>query len=175
LKDCQQILQFYGLTSDGDKTYLVTEWAELRNLKEYYTAYKPIGVKKKLRIAIDIARGLNFLRAVDIIHRDIRSENILITHHETAKIANFYLSRHFYDDTKNLEATQDTVRYAAPEILRKRDSKYTTKCEIFSFGILLWELAEERTPYAQYSDLIEIKELVVDKKYRERIQKYFNP
>ncbi|CAG8466414.1 17986_t:CDS:10 [Racocetra fulgida] len=109
LKDCQQILQFYGLTSDGDKTYLVTEWAELRNLKEYYTAYKPIGVKKKLRIAIDIARGLNFLRAVDIIHRDIRSENILITHHETAKIANFYLSRHFYDDTKNLEATQDTA------------------------------------------------------------------
>ncbi|CAG8846787.1 9380_t:CDS:2, partial [Racocetra persica] len=115
-------------------------------------------VKKKLRIAIDIARGLNFLRA--IIHRDIRAENILITHHETAKIGNFYLSRHFYDDTKNLEATQDTVRYAAPEILRKRDSKYTTKCEIFSFGILLWELAEERTPYAQYSDLIEIKELV---------------
>ncbi|CAG8744550.1 20970_t:CDS:2 [Dentiscutata erythropus] len=69
-----------------------------------------------------------------IIHRDIRAENILITHHETAKIANFYLSRHFYDETKNLEATQDT----------------------------------EKIPYGQYSDLVEIKELVVNKKYREK-------
>ncbi|CAG8724594.1 21092_t:CDS:2, partial [Cetraspora pellucida] len=141
LKDCQQILQFYGLTSDGDKTYLVTECEELRNLKEYYMAYKPIGVKKKLRIAVDIAGGLNFLRA---FHRYIRTENILITHHETAKIANFYLSRHFHDDTKTLkQSVMQHQRFYVEDI-------------------------QSTLQNAKYLDLIEIKELVVDKKYREK-------
>ncbi|CAB4387768.1 unnamed protein product [Rhizophagus irregularis] len=55
----------------------------------------------KLRMSLDIARGLNFLRAVEIVHRDIRAENILITLHETAKLANFKLSRSLFAPTLN--------------------------------------------------------------------------
>jgi hypothetical protein len=65
LKDCDSILKFYGLTCDGEKWYLVTEWAELGNLREYYNNYE-FDVKKKLRFAVDIARGLNFLRAIEV-------------------------------------------------------------------------------------------------------------
>ncbi|CAB5192502.1 unnamed protein product [Rhizophagus irregularis] len=147
LEECHNIIQFFGLTTtDGNKWFLVTEWAEYGNLREFYNTYGPLDVKVKLLFALDISRGLNFLRAVEIVHRDIRAENILITDHQTAKIANF--------NSKKLERLGS-------------QTKYDTKSEIYSFGILLWEIAEEKVPYADYKDIMAITELVGEKKYRE--------
>ncbi|POG71359.1 hypothetical protein GLOIN_2v65477 [Rhizophagus irregularis DAOM 181602=DAOM 197198] len=68
LHDCQNIIKFYGLTCEGNKWYLVTEWAEYGNLREYYTNNKDqFDLRLKLRMSLDIARGLNFLRAVEVI------------------------------------------------------------------------------------------------------------
>uniref|UniRef100_U9UST2 Protein kinase domain-containing protein n=1 Tax=Rhizophagus irregularis (strain DAOM 181602 / DAOM 197198 / MUCL 43194) TaxID=747089 RepID=U9UST2_RHIID len=163
---CDNILKFYGVIYNEERWYLITEWAELGNLKEYYNNYD-FDVKKKLRFAADIARGLNFLRAIKIVHRDIRAENILITANEIAKIANFKSSRTFDRETKELSAIQETVRYLAPEMLGQRRVKYTTRCEVYSFGILLWEIAEQKTPYENYNDILKITDLVVRQKYRE--------
>jgi serine/threonine protein kinase len=67
LHNFQNIIKFYGLTTDGNKWYLVTEWAEYGNLREFYTNRKDIfDIRLKLRIALDIARGLNFLRTVEV-------------------------------------------------------------------------------------------------------------
>ncbi|RGB35434.1 kinase-like domain-containing protein [Rhizophagus diaphanus] len=170
LEECHNIIQFFGLTTtDGNKWFLVTEWAEYGNLREFYNTYGPLDVKVKLLFALDISRGLNFLRAVEIVHRDIRAENILITDHQTAKIANFNSSRAVTDVTKNHKTTLECVRYCAPEKLERLGSqtKYDTKSEIYSFGILLWEIAEEKVPYADYKDIMAITELVGEKKYRE--------
>ncbi|CAG8669245.1 11946_t:CDS:2, partial [Ambispora leptoticha] len=170
LKDCHQIIQFHGLISDDEdeKLYLVTEWAERGNLREFYMNYRyggPIDVRKKLSIAVDIARGLNFLLAVEIniqiLHQDIRPENILITANKTAKIANFLFRRYVR-----------TVRYAAPEMLYGYNNKYNTKCEVYSFGILLWELAEQRIPYEDLDDIMAIKDRVYKEKYREPFTNY---
>ncbi|RIA93448.1 hypothetical protein C1645_16305 [Glomus cerebriforme] len=61
LHDQQNIIRFYGFTYDGNKWYLVTEWAEYGNLREFYINRKDrFDLKLKLRIALDIARGLNF-------------------------------------------------------------------------------------------------------------------
>ncbi|POG59039.1 kinase-like domain-containing protein [Rhizophagus irregularis DAOM 181602=DAOM 197198] len=178
LKDCQNIINFYGLTSDGFKTYLVTEWAEKGSLREYILNHEQnIDLKLKIKIAYDIAKGLNFLNSVKMVHRDIKSENILITHHDIAKITNF--SRRFDDDAGNIEISKEYFRYNAPEILRrgftgekeKKDkySKYDTKCEVYSFGILLWEIAERKIPYEQFKDFIEVIRKVVGG-YREKFR-----
>ncbi|PKY59576.1 kinase-like protein, partial [Rhizophagus irregularis] len=145
----QNIIKFYGLVSEGNKWYLVTEWAEYGNLREFYTNYKDrFDLKLKLRMSLDIARGLNFLRTVEIVHRDIRAENILITHNETAKLANFKLSRYLAAATLNQKQNLERVRYCAPELLERAPNyKYDYKCEIYSFGILLWEIAEGKIPY----------------------------
>ncbi|CAG8699513.1 2945_t:CDS:2 [Dentiscutata erythropus] len=174
LKDCHQIIQFYGLISDGERRYLVTEWCECGNLREFYDTYKgsPIDARTKINIAVDIARGLNFLRA--IVHRDIRPENILITANENAKIANFSLSRHFRDETRRLAVSLQTVRYSAPEMLYRNTNKYNTKCEVYSFGILLWELAEQKIPYKHLDDIMEIKNRVDKEKYREPFTNFSN-
>ncbi|RGB42066.1 kinase-like domain-containing protein [Rhizophagus diaphanus] len=177
LIDCQNIINFYGRTNDGVKTYLVTEWAENGNLREYILGQN-IGLKLKIRIAYDIAKGLDFLNSVKMVHRDIRSENIVITDHEIAKITNFKFSRRFNEATSNISVNEECVRYSAPEMLRREISrekekidnysiKYDTKCEVYSFGILLWEIAECRIPYEQFEDFMVIRKKVLDG-YREK-------
>ncbi|CAI2178017.1 1654_t:CDS:10 [Funneliformis geosporum] len=122
---CDSIIQYFGLTAYDYKYYLVTEWAEYGNLP----------------------KGLNFLNAAKIVHRDIRPENILITDHETAKIANFK-AREITYCTTYLALTLEAVRYCAPEQLERR-SEYDTKCEKYG------------------NDIIVITELVCTKKFRE--------
>ncbi|GBB83350.1 hypothetical protein RclHR1_10080003 [Rhizophagus clarus] len=166
LHDWRNIIKFYGLTRSGDKWYLVTEWAEHGNLREFYTknSFDP---RLKLCISLDIARGLNFLRTVEILHRDIRAENVLITHDNTAKLTNFKLSRSYNADTLNQHHNLEQIRYCAPEILERTPGfKYNNKCEVYSFGILLWEISEEKIPYENLDDFVEVTKLVLDK-YRE--------
>ena len=56
------------------------------------------------------------------------------------------------------------IRYCAPEVLeRAPDFKYDYKCEVYSFGILLWEIAEEKIPYESYNDLVTITDIVRSK------------
>ncbi|CAB4442260.1 unnamed protein product [Rhizophagus irregularis] len=182
LKDCQNIINFYGLTSDGFKTYLVTEWAEKGSLREYILNHEQnIDLKLKIKIAYDIAKGLNFLNSVKMVHRDhIKSENILITHHDIAKITNFNFSRRVDDAAVYIAMPKENVRYSAPEMLRrgitgekeKKDKysiKYDTKCEVYSFGILLWEIAERKIPYEQFEDFMEVIRKVVGG-YREKFR-----
>ncbi|RIA99651.1 kinase-like domain-containing protein [Glomus cerebriforme] len=180
LKDCQNIIHFYGFTYDESNMnyYLITEWAENKNLREYIKENGPgkIGMKVRLGFAYDIAKGLNFLNAVKIVHRDIRSENIVITDRNIAKITNFKVSRAFESATNNLAVDKECVRHSSPEMLRRgmtgevvdkdRKKKYDTKCEVYSFGILLWEIAECKTPYEKYDDFMEITQKVVSG-YRE--------
>ncbi len=96
------------------------------------------------------------------MHCDIRAKNILITNNETAKLANFKLNRL---DTSNKQKTNlDHIRYCAPELLRRDQYQYNHKCEVYSFGILLWEIAEARIPYEGH-DILKIINLVCKEKY----------
>lgn len=68
LEKCHNIIKYYGLTiDDNGKLYLVNEWAEYGNLRNYYLEYGPLDVNMKLKFAVDIARGLNFLKSIGVI------------------------------------------------------------------------------------------------------------
>ncbi|UZO15513.1 uncharacterized protein OCT59_006933 [Rhizophagus irregularis] len=172
LHEWENIIKFYGLVPDKNKWYIVTEWAEYGNLREFYTNHKDrFDLRLKLRVSLDIARGLNFLRTVEIIHRDIRAKNVLITINETAKLTNIRSSRDHLLLNKRLVHNQnlERARYQAPELLFKRAPgfKYDQKCDVYSFGILLWEIAEERIPYKDTNDITKISDKVYNKMYRE--------
>ncbi|CAG8735165.1 18733_t:CDS:10, partial [Dentiscutata erythropus] len=144
LKESEHIVRFYGIAvySYELKYYLVTEWMENGNLREYYKNHK-LDWNKKSEFAIDICKGIAFLNSQEILHHDIRGANILINRNNKAKIANFGLSQH-----------------------GKR--RYNVKCEIYSLGALLWEIAEEEIPYTRLGiDLQTIYYRVVKEKYRE--------
>ncbi|CAG8480327.1 5402_t:CDS:2, partial [Dentiscutata heterogama] len=144
--ECQYILKFYGLSNiDGDEM-LVFEWIGLGSLKNIYEK-KKIRWDLKVKIARDICRGLIFLNHIDIFHRDVRCENIMI--------ANFYLAKHASeiepDDEDNISNhTLNIINWSAPEMMQK-NALYTQECEVFSFIMLLWELAFQRIPYEKMS------------------------
>ncbi|CAJ0914403.1 14188_t:CDS:2, partial [Entrophospora sp. SA101] len=156
LRDSKNILRFYGLsTVDDVSTVMVLEWAEMGNLDNVYNNYV-ISWPDKVSIALGICRGLVFLHACKILHRDIRCGNIMMTKEKEPKIANFIRN------TKRLENSTIIVHWLAPEMLSPKPS-YNFKCEIFSFGMLLWELGFERIPYDKW-DIPKIREYVLSSK-----------
>ena len=102
-----------------------------------------------MSIALEICRGLIFLQYADILHHDLKCENILITDSLEPKIYNFELARYTSGHTTSLNdlMTKNVAPWLAPEKLAYFKARYTTQCEIFSFGMLLWELAFEKIPY----------------------------
>jgi len=97
------------------------------------------------RIAYEIAMGLNGLNGSAIFHRDIKSANILIDDESHAFIADFGLSKFVASKTTSAGGPKGTLQWMAPELLSGRD--FDEKCEVFSYGVLLWELATRTEPY----------------------------
>ncbi|PKB94208.1 kinase-like protein, partial [Rhizophagus irregularis] len=126
---------------------MIFEWVERGTLRELYEK-KDINWHCKVQIALNICRGLIFLQQAEILRHDLKCENILMTHTLEPKIYNFELARFDSGQTTTLgREINDVIRWMAPEKLSDFDSRYTTRCEIFSFSMLLWELAFEKVPY----------------------------
>ncbi|RIB18066.1 hypothetical protein C2G38_2086696 [Gigaspora rosea] len=151
--ECQHILKFYG-RSNFDDDMLIFEWASLGSLKNVYEK-KKIPWNLKAKIAHDICQGLLFLSHLDIFHRDVRCENIMMTHYMEPKIANFYFAKHVSEiglDNKDHISNHisNVINWSAPEMMQN-NALYTQECEVFSFVMLLWELAFQKIPYENMS------------------------
>ncbi|RHZ46460.1 hypothetical protein Glove_621g22 [Diversispora epigaea] len=162
LRDSLNIIRFYGLSNTENSDVMVFEWAEYGSLRELYCKYD-IAWHVKVQITLEICRGLTFLHSCDILHHDIRCEHIMMTTGFIPKIAKFKYSRMANGPTSDMKGVTDVIRWMAPEKLRdsiKHHVPYTFKCEIFSFGMLLWELVFEKIPYEKW-DILKIKEHVL--------------
>ncbi|XP_032295529.1 mitogen-activated protein kinase kinase kinase isoform X1 [Drosophila virilis] len=110
--------------------------------------------------AIQIARGMNYLHSeapMSIIHRDLKSSNVLIyeaiegsqLHHKTLKITDFGLAREMYN-TQCMSAA-GTYAWMPPEVISR--SMYSKSSDVWSYGVLLWELITGETPYKGFDPL----------------------
>ncbi|CAG8545691.1 10875_t:CDS:2 [Diversispora eburnea] len=159
LRDSPNIIRFYGLSYIENSDVTVFEWAEYGSLRELYCKYD-IAWHVKVRIALDICRGFIFLHSCDILHHDIRCEHIMMATGLVPKIAKFKYSHVETSPTTDMKDATEIMRWMAPEKLRDSTYPYTFKCEIFSFGMLLWELVFEKIPYEKW-DILKIKEYVL--------------
>ncbi|KAF0380092.1 kinase-like protein [Gigaspora margarita] len=150
------ILRFYGLSYIDNREVMVSEWAEHKSLKDLYDHYD-IAWTRKIQMIRDICRAILFLREVNVFHHDIRCENVLVTRGLDPKLGNFKNARGTGDETQNLsDQLINVIRWMAPEQIekyqdlnngKKLEKRYTFNCEIFSFGMLIWELCYEKIPY----------------------------
>lgn len=127
---------------------LVTELLERGSLyRLYHTQPRPEPAKAALlhavRVARDVARGVAYLHARDIVHRDLKSPNVLLSHSGQAKVGDFGLSR-----VKDLTRTMTkcgSALWCAPEVLRAE--RFTERCDIYSFAIIVFELLAWEEPF----------------------------
>ncbi|XP_047311579.1 serine/threonine-protein kinase STY13-like [Impatiens glandulifera] len=101
------------------------------------------------QIALDLARGLSYLHSEKIVHRDVKTENMLLDKTRTVKIADFGVARVEASNPNDMTGETGTLGYMAPEVLN--GSAYNRKCDVYSFGICLWEIYCCDMPYPDLS------------------------
>ncbi|XP_074567204.1 serine/threonine-protein kinase CTR1-like [Curcuma longa] len=127
---------------------LITEYMEMGSL--YYLIHtsgqkKRLSWRKRLKMLRDICRGLMCIHRMKIVHRDLKSANCLVDKHWTVKICDFGLSRVIIDGPMRDNASAGTPEWMAPELIR--NEPFTEKCDIFSLGVIMWELCTLNRPW----------------------------
>ncbi|RLN72279.1 hypothetical protein BBJ28_00025787 [Nothophytophthora sp. Chile5] len=146
------IVQFVGVAWDSlSDVCVATEYMEggdLRGLLQtYYREQHPVGFNpEKVRIALDVAHALTYLHSLApvVIHRDLKSRNVLLSAQLDAKLTDFGVSRERADMT--MTAGVGTSLWMAPEVLM--GERYDDKADVFSFGVVLSELDLQTLPYS---------------------------
>eukprot|EP00252_Welwitschia_mirabilis_P018357 TRINITY_DN407_c0_g1_i1.p1 TRINITY_DN407_c0_g1~~TRINITY_DN407_c0_g1_i1.p1 ORF type:complete len:369 (-),score=94.63 TRINITY_DN407_c0_g1_i1:367-1473(-) len=127
---------------------------------------KKLAFKVVIQLALDLSRGLSYLHSKKIVHRDVKTENMLLDKSRTLKIADFGVARVEAQNPKDMTGETGTLGYMAPEVL---DGKpYNRKCDVYSFGICLWEIYCCEMPYADLT-FAEMTSAVVRQNLRPEI------
>lgn len=101
-------------------------------------------IEVKLKMARDIASSLAYMHEMDIIHRDMKAENLLVDSEMNICIADLGISR---VRSNRMTKGMGTPRYMAPELLEGRE--YSEKADVYSFAILFWEILSEKLPFGE--------------------------
>ncbi|KAG9133270.1 hypothetical protein Leryth_023522 [Lithospermum erythrorhizon] len=148
------VLLFMGAVYSQEKLAVVTEYLPRGSLfKALHKSNQPLDVKRRLGMALDVARGMNYLhhRNPPIVHRDLKSSNLLVGKSWTVKVGDFGLSRWKYGTFLSARSGRGTPQWMAPEVLRSEPS--TEKSDVYSFGVVLWELMTESVPWSDLNPL----------------------
>lgn len=138
------VIKLVGAT-DSMPFCIITEWMPNGTLYHDLHYYHHLDQTGKTIAAFDIARGMQFLHKKQIVHRDLKSLNILLDQDHHIRICDFGFSRHA-SDSSLMSQNIGTPHWMAPEIL-STTMNYTSKVDVYAYGIVLWEIATGQTPY----------------------------
>ncbi|KAK2981503.1 hypothetical protein RJ640_030965 [Escallonia rubra] len=145
------IVLFMGAVTKPPNLSIVTEYLSRGSL--YRLLHKPgpremLDERRRLSMAYDVAKGMNYLhrRNPPIVHRDLKSPNLLVDKKYTVKVCDFGLSRLKANTFLSSKSAAGTPEWMAPEVLR--DEPSNEKSDIYSFGVILWELATLQQPWS---------------------------
>ncbi|CAK7344566.1 unnamed protein product [Dovyalis caffra] len=148
------VVSFYGIVRDGPDGSLatVTEFMVNGSLKQFLQKKdRTIDRRKRLIIAMDAAFGMEYLHGKNIVHFDLKCENLLVNMRDpqrpVCKIGDLGLSK-VKQHTLVSGGVRGTLPWMAPELLSGKNHMVTEKIDVYSFGIVMWELLTGEEPYA---------------------------
>ncbi|KAG6467989.1 uncharacterized protein LOC122033636 [Zingiber officinale] len=147
------VVAFYGIVLDGPERSIatVTEFMVNGSLRRALQKNeKMFDKRRRLLIAMDVAFGMEYLHSKSIIHFDLKSDNFLVNLRDPqrpiCKVADLGLSKLKYE-TLMSGGMRGTLPWMAPELLGGKENKYSEMVDVFSFGIVMWELITGDEPY----------------------------
>ncbi|KAK3547674.1 hypothetical protein QTP86_026920 [Hemibagrus guttatus] len=148
------ILLFMGYMTQ-DNLAIVTQWCEGSSLyKHLHVLETKIPMVQLIDIARQTAQGMDYLHAKNIIHRDMKSNNIFLHEGLTVKIGDFGLAtvKTRWSGSHQVEHPSGSVLWMAPEVIRMKDNNpYSFQSDVYSYGIVLYELMTGELPYSDIS------------------------
>ncbi|CAF1027588.1 unnamed protein product [Adineta ricciae] len=159
---CYHVIQLYGICSRIRPPYVVMELMENGDLKNYLYRHRPneanpnsstLSESAMIQLALDVADGMYYLSDQKFVHRDLAARNCLVNGNHTCKVGDFGLTRDIYETDYYRRGGRSflPIRWMAPESLR--DGRFDTVSDVWSFGVLLWEIATlAEQPYQGYGN-----------------------
>ncbi|NWU11720.1 M3K13 kinase, partial [Cephalopterus ornatus] len=138
------IIAFKGVCTQAPCYCIIMEYCAHGQLYEVLRAGRKVTPRLLVDWSTGIASGMNYLHLHKIIHRDLKSPNVLVTHTDAVKISDFGTSKELSDKSTKMSFA-GTVAWMAPEVIR--NEPVSEKVDIWSFGVVLWELLTGEIPY----------------------------
>ncbi|KAL5225145.1 hypothetical protein ABZP36_011784 [Zizania latifolia] len=148
------ILLFMGAVTSPQRLCIVTEFLPRGSLFGLLQRNNTkLDWRRRVHMALDIARGMNYLHhsSPPIIHRDLKSSNLLVDKNWTVKVADFGLSRLKRETFLTTKTGKGTPQWMAPEVLRNEPSD--EKSDVYSYGVILWELVTQKIPWENLNSM----------------------
>uniref|UniRef100_A0A4W3IF75 non-specific protein-tyrosine kinase n=1 Tax=Callorhinchus milii TaxID=7868 RepID=A0A4W3IF75_CALMI len=148
-----KLVQLYGVCTQGKPIYIVTEFMELGCLLNYLRQRRgQIQKEMLLSMCQDVCDGMAYLETNMFIHRDLAARNCLVSESHVVKVSDFGMTRYVLDDQyTSSSGTKFPVKWSPPEVLHY--SKFSSKSDVWSFGVLMWEVyIEGKMPFETKSN-----------------------
>eukprot|EP00897_Mesotaenium_endlicherianum_P006998 jgi/Mesen1/6326/ME000328S05612 len=150
--DHPNVVKFHGAYKNKTAGCLVTEYLHGGDLREFTAGQmkRRSPLSTILKMALDVAKGMEYLHSKGIVHRDLKTSNLLLSLEGIVKIVDFGAARS-EGRPHDMTGETGTFRYMAPEMIDHKP--YTKTVDVYSFGIVLWELVTGEVPYDGMSSL----------------------
>ena len=130
----KNIVQLIGAMTKPPRLCLVTEFMKGGSALQFLHKHAPLKLGQLVKLSTGVALGMDYLHKVNVIHRDLKTANLLMDENEVVKVADFGVARVKCSDGSNMTAETGTYRWMAPEVISHQ--YYNHKCDVFSYGIL---------------------------------------
>uniref|UniRef100_A0A3P9LGA2 Tyrosine-protein kinase n=1 Tax=Oryzias latipes TaxID=8090 RepID=A0A3P9LGA2_ORYLA len=143
-----KLVQLYGVCSQQKPIYIVTEFMEHGSLLHFLQRGRGgFSLGSLLSISLDVCEGMEYLEAHGFIHRDLASRNCLVNDSLAVKVSDFGMTRFVLDDQyTSSSGARFPVKWSPPEVFNF--CKYSSKSDVWSYGVLMWEVfTEGRMPF----------------------------
>ncbi|VDO04269.1 unnamed protein product [Rodentolepis nana] len=138
------VVQFLGVSIDGPWYSILMEYCPNGNFFDVIHSSISVGIENIIDWTQQIAQGMNYLHSHKVIHRDLKSPNILIGEDGQLKISDFGVSKEITENSTKMSFA-GTVAWMAPEIMR--DEPCSLKVDVWSFGVIVWEIITCEIPF----------------------------